>query len=120
MNDVEIEQVEVTKLLGVTLDCKLSWSKHIDIIVAKMGRSMSIIKRCSTFLTTLSTRHVLLALFCRTLTTVQSCGQVSQKRTFAKIAIGSELGSTAGLWMYTELIVILCMPISPGSKWRRD
>ena len=26
-NNVEIEQVEVTKLLGVTLDCKLSWSK---------------------------------------------------------------------------------------------
>ena len=24
-NNVEIEQVEVTKLLGVTLDCKLSW-----------------------------------------------------------------------------------------------
>ena len=44
MNDVEIEQVEVTKLLGVTLDCKLSWSKHIDAVVAKMGRSLSIIK----------------------------------------------------------------------------
>ena len=30
MNNEEIEQVEVTKLFGVTLDCKLSWSKHID------------------------------------------------------------------------------------------
>ena len=29
INNVEIEQVEVTKLLGVTLDCKLSWSKHM-------------------------------------------------------------------------------------------
>ena len=55
-------EVEVTKLLGVTLDCKLSWSKHIDTIVAKMGRNMSIIKRCSAFLTTLSTRQVLQAL----------------------------------------------------------
>ena len=35
MNNVEIEQVEVTKLLGVTLDCKLSWSKHIYTTVAK-------------------------------------------------------------------------------------
>ena len=26
INNVEIEQVELTKLLGVTLDCKLSWS----------------------------------------------------------------------------------------------
>jgi hypothetical protein len=39
MNNVEIEQVEVTKLLGVSLDCKLSWSKHL-----------SIIKHCSVFL----------------------------------------------------------------------
>ena len=51
-----------TKLLVVTLDFKLSWSKHIDTTVAKMGRSPSIIKRCSTFLTTLSTRQVLQAL----------------------------------------------------------
>ena len=36
VNNVEIEQVEVTKLLGVTLDCKLSWSKHIDTTVAKI------------------------------------------------------------------------------------
>ena len=62
MNHVEIEQVEETKLLGETLDCKLSWSKHIDTTVVKMGRSLSIIKRCSTFLTTLSTRQVLQAL----------------------------------------------------------
>ena len=44
INDVEIEQVEMTKLLGEKLDCKLSWSKHIDAVVAKMGRSLSIIK----------------------------------------------------------------------------
>ena len=49
----------MTKLLGVTLDWILSWSKHIDTVVAKMGRSLSIIKRCSAFLITLSTRQVL-------------------------------------------------------------
>jgi hypothetical protein len=47
INHVEIEQVEMTKLLGVTLDCELSWSKHIDAVLAKMGRSLSVIKRCS-------------------------------------------------------------------------
>ena len=61
LNLVEIEQVEVTKLHGVNLDCKLSRSKHIDTRVAKMGRCLSIIKRCSA-LTTLSTRQVLQAL----------------------------------------------------------
>ena len=44
INHLEIEQVEMTKLLGVTMDSKLSWSKHIDAVVAKMGRSLSIIK----------------------------------------------------------------------------
>jgi hypothetical protein len=59
---VEIELVEMTKLLGVALDCKRSWSKHIDAVVTKMGRSLSIIMQCSSFLTTLSTRQVLQAL----------------------------------------------------------
>ena len=36
MNGMVDEQVEETKLLGVTLDCKLSWSKHIDSIVVKI------------------------------------------------------------------------------------
>ena len=44
MNNVKIEQIEVTKLPAVTLDCKLSWSKHVDTTVAKMGRSLSTIK----------------------------------------------------------------------------
>jgi hypothetical protein len=35
MNNVDVEQVEVTKLLGVTLGCKL-WSKHIDTSVTKI------------------------------------------------------------------------------------
>ena len=51
MNEVAVEQVEDNKLLGITLDCKLSWSKHIDSMVVKMGRALSVIKRCSAFVT---------------------------------------------------------------------
>ena len=36
MNGEVVEQVEETKLLGVTLDCKLSWTKHIDSMVVKI------------------------------------------------------------------------------------
>ena len=49
MNNVEIEQVEETTLCGVTMDCKPSWSKHIDTTGAKMGRRLSVIKRRSAF-----------------------------------------------------------------------
>ena len=33
LNNVDAEQVQETKLLGVTLDFKLSWSRHIDLLV---------------------------------------------------------------------------------------
>ena len=46
----------------VTLDCKLSWSKHIDSMVVKMGRGLSVIKRCCDFLTPHSKKKVLQAL----------------------------------------------------------
>ena len=44
MNGVAVEQVEETKLFGVTLDCKLSWSKRIDSMLVKRGRGLSVIK----------------------------------------------------------------------------
>ena len=62
MNIVAFEQVEETKLVGIILDCKVSWSKHIDLMVTKMGRGLSVIKRCSEFLTPRSKKQVLQAL----------------------------------------------------------
>jgi Tfp pilus assembly pilus retraction ATPase PilT len=41
IDHVVIEQVEMTKLLGVTLDRKLSWSKHIDAVVAAFLTTLS-------------------------------------------------------------------------------
>jgi hypothetical protein len=48
MNGVAVKQVEAINLLGITLDCKLSWSKYIDSVVVKTGRGLSVIKRCTT------------------------------------------------------------------------
>jgi hypothetical protein len=94
MNDVESEQVEVTKLLGVTLECKLSWSKHIDTTVAEMERSLSILKRYSAL--TLSTRQVLQAMVVITPRLLFSSVVRCHKKGLGKIAVGSEQESKAG------------------------
>ena len=62
MNGVAVDQVDKTKLLGFTLNCKLSWSKHVDSMVVMMERGLSVIKRCSAFLTPHSKKQVLQAL----------------------------------------------------------
>lgn len=46
-----IEQVKEVKLLGVIIDNRLSWGKHIENIVTKMGKILSVIRRCAQFLT---------------------------------------------------------------------
>ena len=67
---MEIEQVESDSTSwSKARIVKLSWSKHVDTTVDKMRRSLSLIKRCSVLLTTLSTRQVLQALV-STLTTL--------------------------------------------------
>ena len=99
MNNVEIEKVKVTKLLGVIMDCKLLWSKYVDTTVPKMGRSLPIIKHSSAL--TLSTRQVPQALVVAPgllFSRVVRC----HKKGLRKIAIGAEQGSTAGPLKYME------------------
>lgn len=45
-----ITQVEETKLLGVIIDSRLQWSKHIEHIVSVMGRELSVIRRCANYI----------------------------------------------------------------------
>ena len=46
VNDVAVEQVQETKLLGIIFDNKLTWSKHTEKVINKMGKSLSTIRRC--------------------------------------------------------------------------
>ena len=50
VKETPIQQVEETKLLGIILDSKLTWSKQVDKTVAAMGRSLSVIKRCTNYI----------------------------------------------------------------------
>jgi hypothetical protein len=61
MNGVAVAQVEETKLLHI-IDCKWSRSKPIDSRVLKIERGLSVIKRCSAYLTSHSTKQVLQAI----------------------------------------------------------
>ena len=119
INNVGIEQVEVTKLLGVTLHCKLSWSKHIDTTVAKMVRNLSTVKGCLAFFLTLSTRHVLQALVLPHLDYCSVVWSGATKRDLVKLQLAPN-GAALLLDVRRELALIICMSISPGSKWRRD
>lgn len=56
INVISINQVQETKLLGITIDNKLSWKKHINKILAKMGNGISVIRRYATFLTQNATK----------------------------------------------------------------
>jgi hypothetical protein len=80
----------------------VKWSKHIDAVVAKMGSSLSRIKSCSTFLTVLSTRQLLQALVLSHLDYCSVVWSGATKKGLRKMPIGSEQGSTASPWTYTE------------------
>ncbi len=43
--DTDICQVQETKLLGIIIDNKLSWKKHINNIIAQMGNGISVVRR---------------------------------------------------------------------------
>ena len=47
----EIEKVHVTKCLGVYIDYRLDWKRHIHHIINKVSKSISIIYRASQKLT---------------------------------------------------------------------
>lgn len=57
-----IQQVKTVKLLGLWLDCTLSWSDHINVIVAKTGRAAAIPRKCAPFLNSQLFRQVVCSL----------------------------------------------------------
>lgn len=54
INNVKVNQVKGTKLLGVTLHERLSWSTQINKTISKMGAGISVIKRGAKYLTNTS------------------------------------------------------------------
>lgn len=57
-----IKQRTEAKLLGDTIDGQLSWHNHIVKILGKMGKGITIIRRCSSLLTPSASLQVIQAL----------------------------------------------------------
>ena len=57
-----VEQVTEAKLLGVVLDPKLNWTRQIDNIVTKMGRSIAITRKCMMYIPPKTRKAVIQAL----------------------------------------------------------
>lgn len=50
VNGLQLRQVMQAKLLGVTLDSYLSWSAHIDGMIAKMGNGIAMSRKCMSYI----------------------------------------------------------------------
>ena len=50
VENVDIEQVQKFKFLGVIVNDTLSWGDHIDFVCNKVTRSLSLLRRLSWFL----------------------------------------------------------------------
>lgn len=58
LNGADIEQVKEARLIGVTVDETLSWATHINNIVEKMSKTISVIRRSAYFLTSAIIKQV--------------------------------------------------------------
>jgi hypothetical protein len=48
INNVPVPRLNCYKCLGVTLDKKLNWEHHIDMIIKKVNAGIAVIKRMKT------------------------------------------------------------------------
>lgn len=62
MSVVPVEEVKITKLLGVTLDGLLTLSEHIENIISKMGKGICMIWKCFSYLTSSTLNQVIQSL----------------------------------------------------------
>ena len=54
LDNIAVQQVEVTKFLGVLLDQHLSWKYHINHVVKKVSKTIGIISKARFFLSSKS------------------------------------------------------------------
>ena len=71
----EIDEVKCTKFLGVYIDNKISWKKHIDYTSGKVSRGIGIILRARHLLNRSSLKRCIIHLCTRIFHTVTMSGE---------------------------------------------
>ena len=50
IENVILQTVEVSNLLGVNIDCCLTWSNHLEILVNKISKKLGVLKHLKPFM----------------------------------------------------------------------
>ena len=50
LENVILETVEVSKLLGVNIDCCLTWSNHLELLANKISKKLGVLKCLKPFM----------------------------------------------------------------------
>ena len=58
MNNVVLETIDVAKLLGVNIDCTLSWSYHIDVLTKNISKKLGVLRRLKSVMSSFALRKV--------------------------------------------------------------
>ena len=72
----EISKVEFTTFLGVLIDNKLTWKKHISMIKSKLSKSCAIMYRPALSLTNVECLFYTILSFCHTSCTASKYGAI--------------------------------------------
>lgn len=97
-----IQQVKTVKLLGLWFDCSLSWSDHINRVVAKMGRVVAITCKCAPFPNSQLLHQVVCSLV---LCHLDYCSVLWSAASFKEITSGSKQGCKTSSWLFSKNLV---------------
>ena len=97
LGDKPVEQVKTAKLLGITLDPRLSWSEHIDNIVTKMARGTAMTRKCAKYVTPNILNQVIQSLVLSQLDYCPSIWSSAAKKDLSKLQIAQNKAARLAL-----------------------
>lgn len=120
INGIKVKHGQHTKLLGMIIDHKLSWDKHINNLGIKIGFNLSVIKSFSKYLTHSQKKQVTQALV---LKHMDYCSAVWSCTFLGNIRKLQVVQTRQRVWLYvvvSELMSEKCMTLFLGLMLKID